>query len=297
MPIHEMAALLAATCWALSSVVSAGPVAHLGPLAFTRIRMTIVLFMLAGWAIATGGWQTIAPDQLLPIGLSGAIGIFIGDTMLFMALSRVGPRRSSIVFATHAPMSVLLGWLFLGETLSGRELAGIALVIVGVILAIIFGKRRSQLHHWESVKGPLWIGIAFGLGAALSQAVGSLIARPVMETGVDAGSVSAVRVGVSVVCFYIAYLFVPRLMRPANPLTWNVGLTVAFSGFIAMALGMTFVLFALAGGEVGIVATLSATAPALILPIIWIRTGEMPAWGAWIGAALVVVGSSLIVTV
>ena len=295
-PIHESAALLAATCWALSSVVSAGPVAHLGPLAFTRIRMTIVLVMLVGWALATGGWRSIAPDQLLPIAMSGIVGIFIGDTMLFVALSRVGPRRSSIIFATHAPMSVMLGWLLLGEKLSVRELSGIALVVVGVVLAIIFGKRRSQLHHWENVKGPLWIGVAAGLGAALSQALGSLIARPVMETGVDAGSVSALRVGASVVCFYAAYAAMPRALRPVSPLTLPVGLMVTFSGFIAMALGMTFVLFALEGGEVGIVATLSATAPAIILPIIWLRTGEMPAWGAWIGAGLVVAGSALIFT-
>ena len=295
-PIHESAALLAATCWALSGVVSAGPVAHLGPLAFTRIRMTMVMVMLGGWSAISGGWQSITPDQLLPIAFSGAVGIFIGDTMLFMALNRLGPRRTSIIFSTNAPMSVLLGWMFLGEKLSVSELAGIGLVVAGVVLAIIFGKRRSQLHQWEQVKGALWIGIAFGLGAALSQAIGSLIARPVMETGTDPASVSALRVTVSVICFAMAYAIAPGTMRARNPLTLNVGLLVAFSGFIAMALGMTFVLFALAGGEVGIIATLSATSPAIILPMIWLRTGERPALGAWIGAALVIAGSALIFT-
>ncbi|MEN0002440.1 MAG: EamA family transporter, partial [Pseudomonadota bacterium] len=40
----------------------------------------------------------------------------------------------------------------------------------------------------------------------------------------------------------------------------------------------------------------SATTPAMMLPILWWRTQEMPAAGAWIGAALVVVGSALIFT-
>jgi uncharacterized membrane protein len=63
-----------------------------------------------------------------------------------------------------------------------------------------------------------------------------------------------------------------------------------------MALGMTFVLFALSGGKVGIVATLSATTPALMLPFLWLRTREVPALGAWIGASLVITGSALIFT-
>ena len=63
-----------------------------------------------------------------------------------------------------------------------------------------------------------------------------------------------------------------------------------------MALGVTLLLFALSGGKVGIVSILSATTPALLLPLLWIRTGERPAAGAWIGAALVVIGSALIIT-
>jgi uncharacterized membrane protein len=68
----------------------------------------------------------------------------------------------------------------------------------------------------------------------------------------------------------------------------------ALTGLIALAVGMTLLLFALSGGKVGIVSTLSATSPALILPMLWLRTGERPAAGAWAGAALVVVGMGLL---
>ena len=36
--------------------------------------------------------------------------------------------------------------------------------MTGVVLAIVFGKRKDQLHQWESVTGQLWVGIALGLG-------------------------------------------------------------------------------------------------------------------------------------
>ncbi len=100
----------------------------------------------------------------------------------------------------NAPMTAILGWFVLGETLSLAAVAGIAITVFGVSLAIFFGKRRTQQHPWESVKGSLWVGIGLGLLAALGQAVGSIIARPVMETGLDPFVGSLLRVGIAACC-------------------------------------------------------------------------------------------------
>lgn len=56
---------------------------------------------------------------------------------------------------------------------------------------------------------------------------------------------------------------------------------------------MTLLVFALSGG---IVSTLSATSPVIILPLIWLRTGQRPSAGAWVGALIVIVGMGLIFT-
>ncbi len=294
MSIYEIAALGAAFCWAVTTLMTAGPAQHLGALAFTRIRMTMVFVMLAAYVAFTGGWRSIGSDHLLPLLASGIIGIFIGDSLLFATMNRMGPRRTSILFSLNAPMAVILGWLVLGETLELRELIGIALAFAGVTLAILFGKRKSQLHQWENIKGPLIVGVALGLGAALAQATGSLIARPVMAAGIDPAAGSLVRVGTSVVAFYMAMLLPGGYLKAQAPLTPGIALTTAFSGFLAMAVGMTLVLYGLQGGQVGIVSTLSATTPALVLPLLWYKTGEAPAPFAWLGAALVIAGSALI---
>jgi len=293
-PIYELAAVAAALCWALSGAISADPVAHLGPFAFTRIRMAMVLVPLVAFVVVTGGWTTITAEQLWPIVISGFIGVFVGDTMLFLTMARLGPRRTSILFSMNAPISVVLGWLVLGESLSATQAAGVAVAVCGVVLAIVFGKRRSQLHSWESVKGPLHVGVALGLGAALAQAVGSLIMRPIMETGVDPAAVSVVRVGASVACFYVALAATGDRMKQVNPINFKVAAITTISGFLAMAVGMTLVLFALSGGQVGIVSTLSAMSPVLILPLVWWRTGERPAGAAWLGALIALAGMALI---
>lgn len=292
--IYELAALGAAACWAVTGLIAVKPVQHLGAIGFNRLRMATVFVMLAAAATAFGGWRDVASDQLAAIVISGFVGIFLGDTALFLALNRLGPRRTGILFAMNAPMSLALGWLLLGETLSLAQTFGALLAIAGVVLAVAYGKRRTQLHQWERVKGPLWIGVSIGLAAALCQSVGALVARPVMEAGADAVAVSAIRVGVAALGLMLLMQSRAPAFRQLKPLSWRIGVWTAFSGFLGMGVGMTLLLFALSGGDVGLVSTLSATTPAIILPLIWIRTGERPALGAFVGAALVVAGGALI---
>lgn len=290
----ELAALAAAMTWAFSAVLAAGPSGALGAIAFNRLRMGIVFVILAAYVLLTGGWRTLETGHLLPLILSGFIGIFLGDTCLFVTMNRLGPRRSNILFSTNAPISALLGWMFLGETIVTQKIVGIAVVFAGVVLAIVFGKRRSQLDTWETVKGPMAVGVTLGLLAALCQSVGSLIARPVMETGVDPATASALRVLVSVVCLSALMATGIRQVQAKTAVTMRMAVVIGISGIAAMGIGMTLVLFALSGGKVGIVATLSATTPAWILPLIWIKTRERPAAMAWVGSLLVIAGSGLI---
>lgn len=294
MPVYELAALGAAACWAVTGVISAVPAGHLGSIAFNRGRQVFVTGLLLIYVLVTGTWRELDFNTTAPLLLSGFIGIFIGDTLLFTALNRLGPRRAGILFALNAPIAAVLGWFLLGETLSVNASAGIVITIAGVLLAILFGKRRTQIHDWETIKGPLWIGVGLGLAAALGQAVGSIIARPAMATGIDPFVASMVRVGLAACCLTVlARLPVPAF-KPKNPFTLKVALLTALTGLISLALGMTLLLFALSGGKVGIVSTISATTPVIILPLLWLRTGERPANGAWLGALLVVGGMALI---
>jgi drug/metabolite transporter (DMT)-like permease len=294
MPIFELAALAAALTWALGGILSPTPAAHLGTIGFNRIRLTMMFVLLAGYVAIAGSWQTIPTDKLAEVMLSGLVGIFLGDTALFATMNRLGPRRTAMLFSLNAPMSAVLGYIFLAEALSGTEVTGILIVTAGVVLAIAFGKRRSQLHQWEAVKGPLWIGIVVGLVAALGQSVGSLIASPILSAGADPIAVSCLRVGVA--AFFLNVLGAMPItgFKVLNALNLRIAGLTFLSGFLGMAVGMTLVLFALSGGEVGIVSTLSATTPAMLLPLLWIKTRERPALLAWVGAALVAIGSGLI---
>lgn len=297
-PVHELAALGTALCWAITSLISAWPAGHLGAFAFNRLRQISVALLLAIFVVASGRWQAIGWYEAGLLIASGVTGIFIGDTLLFTTLNRLGPRRSGVLFALNAPMTAVLGWALLGEDLPIAAIAGIGLTIIGVMLAILFGKRpgqsNQQAHRLEEIKGPLWAGVAFGLCAALGQATGSIIAKPLMAAGIDPFAASMLRVGAAAVCLSALMALPIKTVRPRGPLTWQVaGLTI-FTGVLAMGIGMTLLLYALSGGKTGIVSTLSATSPVIILPMLWWRTGVQPAVGAWAGALLVVCGMGLL---
>ena len=292
LPIHELAALGTATCWATTGLISADAVRVLGAFHFNLLRQGFVTLCLAGLVLATGaatnpGWLNIAT-----LAASGVIGILIGDTLNFAAVGRIGPRRAGAVFALNAPMAALMGWALLGESLPFQAVAGILCTAGGVALAIL-GRPRSDAHRLEALHSTLWTGLAFGLGAAFGQAAGSLIARPLMHGGMDPYLASLFRVGASGIAMAVlsATPFAPTAPRT---LPRHALILTAATAIIGLLIGMTLFLYALQGSQTGIIATLSATSPVIILPLLWLRTGQRPSALSWAGAALAVAGLALI---
>ncbi len=295
MYIAECSALAAALCWSFGGLLSTTPTRAFGALRFNRLRLTIVAAILLVVTLLSGGWRTLELHSLLVLALSALVGIFIGDTLLYAALKRLGPRRSGILFTMNAPITVILGYFFFKETLPLNAGIGCLLIMVGVLLAVFCGAGANQKHAFEKVQGSLATGIILGFMSALCQAISILVARPIMVSGVDAVAASALRVGTAALLLNLVFLLRPtRSEHQSIPLTRKLlGLT-AMSGIVGMALGMTFVLFALAHGPAGLVSTLSATSPILILPVLWMATRERPAPGAWAGAFLAVLGVACI---
>ena len=294
MPIHELAALGAAICWSVTGLIASQAVLALGPFAFNRLRWGLVFLMLAAIVLATGRWHAVAAADFWRLTLSGLFGVFLGDMMLFMTMVRLGPRRTGALFALNAPIAALLGWLFLGEDLSETAVAGVALSTAGVALAVLGRPGRSGSHRFEAIRGPVWLAVGMGVLAAAGQAAGSLVARPVMARGFDPYLASTLRIAVAAAA-QIALMALPlAMLRPQGALTPRVFVLTALSGLVAMVCGMTLLMFALQGGKVGIVSTLSALSPVLILPVLWGVTGARPSATSWAGAALAALGMSLI---
>ena len=69
---------------------------------------------------------------------------------------------------------------------------------------------------------------------------------------------------------------------------------IIISGFLAMGVGITLLMYGLAIGDAGVVATLTATTPVLILPLLWMTTGIQPPLVAFISAVVTLLGIEMI---
>jgi drug/metabolite transporter (DMT)-like permease len=293
-PIHELAALGTATCWAMTGIIASDAIRALGAFHFNLIRQVFVTLILATVVLASGtlalpGWQAVAV-----LAVSGVVGILLGDTLNFAAVGRLGPRRAGAVFALNAPMAAVLGWLVLGERLGWQAGLGIAVTVAGVALAIM-GRPASGAHRLEQIWGGLGVGVLFGLAAALGQATGALIARPYMAGGLDPYVGSLIRVGASGLAMGVVAAL-PLAPPGPREVSGKVLALTAATALIGLLLGMTLFLYALQGSQTGIIATLSATSPVIILPLLWLRTGQRPSAVSWAGGLLAVVGLALIFT-
>ncbi len=294
LPLHEIAALGTATCWATTGILSADAVRALGAFHFNLVRQGFVSLCLLVIVLVGARAASLASAELAVLAASGVIGILLGDTLNFAAVGRLGPRRAGAIFALNAPMAAALGWGLLGEALPPQAVAGIGLTVLGVALAIL-GRPSVGAHRLETVRGALVAGVVCGLCAALGQATGSLIARPVMAAGTDPYVASLIRVGASGAAMGLAAM---TPFAPPAPRVWTrqaLILTVA-TAVIGLLIGMTLFLYALQGSQTGIIATLSATSPVIILPLLWLRTGQRPSATSWAGGALAVAGLALIFT-
>lgn len=293
---YEWFALAAALLWAIAGLLSVAPAQHLGTFAYSRWRMGSTSLILSSIAWFSGGWSSVASDALPPMMLSGLIGIFIGDTALFACLNRMGPRQSGLLFSCHSVFSAVLGYFIFSENMTSLELLGATLVFAGVLTAIFFGRRGHNTNRLDQVKGKLWVGIALGLTAALCQALGGIIAKPIMQTSIDPMSASAIRMSTAFAAHSLLFLSGYRLARATHTMTLKVFSITVINGLLGMAVGMTLILYALREGNVGMVALLSSTTPIMLLPILWIYTKQRPNRYAWLGACLAVCGTSLLVT-
>ncbi len=136
----EIAALLTALCWGLSSIFFTATSREAGPVPVNRMRLLFAVpLLLISHVILTGQWLPLQaePSRWLWFSLSGIVGLVIGDTLLFVCYSLIGNRLGTLLMASVPVMSSLAAFLFLGEKLDPLSLLGMFICIFGITLVVL----------------------------------------------------------------------------------------------------------------------------------------------------------------
>ncbi len=165
-------ALLATVVWSGNFVICRGMVDMIPPATLALCRWMIALCALLPFALPRlkedlphlkRHWRYYA--------VTSAIGIAFFNTAIYTAGHTVGTLNMSLIATTSPLFTLVLARIFLGEPITRARLAGIVVVVTGVILLICRGKLSLLLDlHFQS-------GDLLMLAAALAFAVYTLQVR------------------------------------------------------------------------------------------------------------------------
>lgn len=83
-------------------------------------------------------------DGIIPLAYAGIMSSGVGYTLQIVGQKNMEPTVASLILSLESVISVLAGWVILGQTLSGKELLGCALVFAAVILVQLPDKKGCK---------------------------------------------------------------------------------------------------------------------------------------------------------
>ena len=196
--IGELAALGTSLCFSLSSVLFTFSGRQLGSTLNNRTRLLIAILLVMVVHTLLYGQPlplNVGNERWFWLGLSGFVGLALGDGFLFQAFILIGPRLSMLMMALAPVLGAIMAWIFLGENLSLVEIVGI-LVTVGGILIVVAEQRddSSADVKAEPVSRRRYvIGLLCGLGGGLGQAGGLILSKMGLVGGFPALSGNLIR--------------------------------------------------------------------------------------------------------
>lgn len=286
---------LNATC-ASRSVQASGPVrANLGRLVISACVLGLFAHTLGqGFGSASTGWFL----------LSGIIGMGLGDLGVFAALPLLGSRLTVLMTqCLAAPIAALGEWLWLGTRLTGAQMLWGAVIIGGVLLALMPSKASPPRVRVRPV------GFLFGLLAAAGQGFGALVSRKGVDAAAAAGEAAhnatfglnaAYHRILAGLVFTSLWFLVLRLLGrlPARPAALDDAAGrlrgrqwLLANSLIGPVLAVGCYQWALATTPSGLVLPIAATTPLIAIPLTYWLEGERPSKRSLVGGAVAVAGA------
>lgn len=294
----EIAALLTAVFWTVTSMSFESAGKKVGSLSVNLIRL-VVAFLIYGVVnyIRRGLFfpTDASAESWMWLSLSGLIGFVMGDLLLFQAYVIVGARISMLIMALAPPITAFVGWIILGEVLSTSNWVGMLVTLTGIAIVILkreakepeSDKRRKITTNYN-LKGLL---LAFG--GAIGQGVGLVMSKKGMGQ-YDAFAASHIRVITGMIGFAIIILLSKRYGNVWKAVQHKPAMKrIALGSMFGPFLGVSFSLLAIQHTQAGIAATIMAIVPVLIIPPAIFLFHERVNWKEIVGAVITVAGVAL----
>jgi drug/metabolite transporter (DMT)-like permease len=291
--IGEAAALGAAFCWAVGSHLW-GRIARSatlvpGALNLGKCVAGAIFFGATGLVAVGRPWPDLPARTVGLLSLSGLVGLTLGDSAYFGAMTLLGVRRALLLLSTAPVFAAIGDALWLGRPPYASEVAGIAAVLAGVAFVL----REQPSGPADAAppvlsRGTMALGLFFGVGSGVCQAGGSLVSRAAMEAGATPLETALVRVPAALLGMIALTAAAGRLLPYARSLARPRLLgAIALAAFVGTYLGIWLAQLAIGrSSSTAVASTLLATSPIFALPLGRWLEGERITPRALVGTVL-----------
>lgn len=229
------------------------------------LAATIILLsihtLLYGTAIPAADGQ-----RWLWLGLSGVIGLALGDAALFQAFVQLGTRITILVFSTAPVFAAILGFVLFRESLTPLQILGM-LVSLGGVLWVVSDNEGQERSNSE--QRTYLLGVVFAFLAALGQALGAITAKYGLVGDFPALSAQVMRMLVATLAIWLFTLLRGHIRETYQTLQAKPkALTLLLIGSLfGPVTGVWLSLVSIQNTQVGVASTLIAMVPIFLLPI------------------------------
>lgn len=211
-------------CWTIGTFAFSLASQRSNPAAVNRVRLVMASLLLA---LVCATLFNVSFNQLLSaptltqwfwLGLSGIIGLTLGDYFAFTAYSILGSSKTSL-FSTFAPVAaLLLGMIMLNETINLTGLIGMSVSTAGIIWFVQANKKEAEEKHDEK---PILKGVLFAILGAVGQGLGLVCAKKGLSSDAFIHPVHAtwIRMTIGALAAYTAVLFRLNIWNEAKQVT------------------------------------------------------------------------------
>lgn len=297
--VGEVAALGTSCLWTFNSIFFSEAGKRIGSTSVNAFRIVFALgFLGAAHMVLIGSLLPIASwGQWFWVGMSGIVGLGVGDFGLFAAFVTLGPRRTLLVMALSPIFAAIGAYIVLGEIIPLPAIAGIGLTLAGVFVAVI---ERDELSMEKPIpkKLKLW-GIVLALVGAIGQGLGLVFAKKgiLLDSSeiLNPLSTTLIRMISGTLFVWMTTLIagrLPDLQKAAKNLR-GIKYTAA-GAFIGPFIGVTLSMVAVTYTQAGIAQTLISLMPILIIPVVWILYKQKTSLRGIMGAFVATIGVAIL---
>lgn len=271
---HSLLALLVVVIWGANFVVIDAGQEDVPSLVFLALRFLVVcipaVFFLKPPNI---GWRAV-----LMIGGFLSLGQF---ALLYLALALgMPPGLASLLLQTQVIFSIIVAALVLRERPSRRQLVGIIIGMLGLAIVVV--------SHSQSAP---WLPLVVTLAAALSWAVGNVLARRARaSSGLSLVVWSGLVVPLPALALSLVVDSPPVVWRALSSLSWvAIGSTI-YTAVFASLIGYGIWNSLLARYPTSAVVPFTLLVPVVGILVAWAVQGEVPAVAELLGGAIMLAG-------